>query len=124
MPLLQFYYAGDLPVYATSSVYSGIPSSADQDLEGLRLVEIPWLLGSNPGARVAIAAGGTGSDAYTRLNALGADAFRVQHRFRQLRAGPDALIRGDTGLLTMNPRLQLLRETRMATFEGGELKPR
>lgn len=123
-PLLQFYYAGDLPVYATSSVYSGIPSSADRDLDGIRVAEMPWLLGSNPGARVAIAAGGTGSDAYTRLNALGADAFRVQQRFRQLRAGPDALIRGDTGLLTMNPQLQLLRETRMATFEGGELQPR
>ncbi len=122
-PLLDFYYAGDLPVYALSSVHRGIPDPADADLNGIRLVDLPWLLGSNPAARVAIAAGDTGSDAFTRLNALGADAFLIQQRFRQLGAGPDALLRGDTGLLWMNPRLELVRESRLATFDGGVLRP-
>ena len=86
-------------------------------------MEIPWLLGSNPGVRVAIAAGDTGSDSYTRLNALGADAFLLQSRFSQLGAGVDALLRGDTGLLTLDPALRVRRETRLATFDSGELKP-
>jgi outer membrane PBP1 activator LpoA protein len=121
-PLLAFHYAGNLPIYATSSIYSGIPDARDRDLNGINLVETPWLLGSNPGLRVAIAAGDTGSDNYTRLNALGADAFLLQSSFRQLQAGPDVLIRGDTGLLSMDPQLRIHRELSLATFDGGVLK--
>ncbi len=120
-PLLAFHYAGDLPVWAISSIYSGVPDARDRDLNGIHLVETPWLLGSNPGLRVAIAAGDTGSDNYTRLNALGADAFLLQSRFRQLQAGADALLRGDTGLLSMDPQLRIHRELSLATFDGGDL---
>jgi len=123
-PLLAYYYAGALPVYAMSSIYSGIPDPRDKDLNGINLVDLPWLLGSSPQLRVAIAAGRTGSDNYTRLNALGADAFLLQQRFSQLQAGPDALIQGNTGLLSMNPLLQIERETAAATFAGGKLQPR
>ena len=121
-PLLAYHYAGALPVYATSSVYSGAPDNRDKDLDGINLVETPWLLGSNPGLRVAIATGNTGSDNYTRLNALGADAYRIQTRFTQLQAGSDALISGDTGLLSMDPSLQIRRELSLATFDGGNLR--
>ena len=121
-PLLAFHYAGNLPVYATSSIYSGIPDARDRDLNGINLVETPWLLGSNPGLRVAIAAGDTGSDNYTRLNALGADAFLLQSGFRRLQAGPDWLLRGNTGLLSMDPQLRIHRELSLATFDGGALK--
>jgi outer membrane PBP1 activator LpoA protein len=123
-PLLAFHYAGAIPVYATSSVYTGIPDDRDRDLDGVNLVELPWLLGSNPSLRVAIAAGGTGSDNYTRLNALGADAYLLQSRLAQLRAGPDVLLQGDTGLLTLNPQLQIVRELRPAKFDGGQLRSR
>ena len=121
-PLLAFHYAGALPVYATSSVYSGSPDSRDKDLDDLQLVDLPWLLGSNPTLKSTLAA--ADSDQYPRLNALGADAFRVQSRFLQLQAGPDALLRGDTGLLSLNPQLQIQRELPAATFDGGELQPR
>ena len=123
-PLLAYHYAGSLPVFATSSIYSGLPDSRDKDLNGINLVDIPWLLGSNPALRVAITAGDTGSDSYTRLNALGADAYRLQSRFSQLQAGPDTLVPGDTGLLTLDPGQQILREPRLATFAGGKLQPR
>jgi len=122
-PLLAFHYAGDIPVYAMSSIYSGIPDARDRDLNGINLVETPWLLGANSQLRVAIAAGDTGSDNYTRLNALGADAFLLQSRFSQLRAGPDALLRGSTGLLSMDPQLRIQRELSLATFDEGVLEP-
>lgn len=121
-PLLAFHYAGQLPVYAPSSVYSGSPDPRDVDLNGINLVDLPWLLGSNPALKTKLAT--AGSDHYTRLNALGVDAYRLQSRFRQLQAGPDALIRGDTGLLSMNSRLQMARELPPATFDGGALTPR
>jgi hypothetical protein len=106
-----------------STIYSGIPDARDKDLDGINLVEIPWLLGSSPDLRVAIAAGGTGSDSYARLNALGADAFLLQTRFRQLQAGPDVLLRGNTGFISMDPQLQLHRELSLATFDGGVVRP-
>lgn len=120
-PLLAFHYAGTLPVYATSSIYGGLPDPRDRDLSGARLVELPWLLGSNPSLRVAIAAGGTGSDDFARLNALGADAWLLQTRFAQLQGGADALIRGNTGLLRLDSGLRILREPELATFDGSEL---
>ncbi|MBN7795367.1 penicillin-binding protein activator [Parahaliea mediterranea] len=122
-PLLAFHYAGAVPVYATSSIYSGIPDHRDRDLNGIILADLPWFLGTSPRLRVAITAGDTGSDSYARLNALGADAYLLQSRFGQLRAGPDALLRGNTGLLSMDPQLRIVREPQPATFDGGELKP-
>jgi len=123
-PLLAFHYAGTLPVYATSTIYNGIADPGNRDLNGTRLLATPWLLGANPELRVAIAAGDRDSGAYTLLNALGADAHLLQSEFSRLQSGPDALLRGSTGLLSMNPELQILRETRPATFDRGELTPR
>ncbi len=123
-PLLAFHYAGTLPVYANTGVYSGVPHPGDRDLNGVTLVETPWLLGGNQALRLALDAGERDNGAYTRLNALGADAHLLQSEFGRLQAGPDALLRGNTGLLTMNPDLQILRESLPATFDGGELVPR
>jgi outer membrane PBP1 activator LpoA protein len=121
-PLLAFHYAGKLPVYALSGIYSGVPDERNQDLNGIHLVETPWLLGANPGLRVALAAGDVGEGNYTQLNALGADAFLVQSGFSRLQSGADALFHGNTGLLTMDPNLRIQRELSAAIFDGGALK--
>jgi outer membrane PBP1 activator LpoA protein len=120
-PLLAFHYAGDIPVYTLSNIYNGIPDERDRDLNGIFLVETPWLLGANPGLRVTLAAGDLDGN-YTRLNALGADAYLVQSGFGRLQSGADALFRGNTGLLTMDPTLTIHRELSLATFDGGVLK--
>ncbi|MCB1687556.1 MAG: penicillin-binding protein activator [Halioglobus sp.] len=121
-PLLAFHYAGDLPVYALSTIYSGVPDQRNQDLNGILLAEIPWLLGANPGLRVTLAAGDVGGGNLPTLNALGADAFMVQSGFSRLQSGADALFRGNTGLLTMDPTLTIQRELSAAKFDGGVLK--
>lgn len=123
-PLLAFHYAGKVPVYAVSGIYSGVPDPRDRDLDGINLVEMPWLLGANPELEQAIAAGSGNGAAYKRLHALGADAFLLQTQFRRLEAGPDALLRGNTGLLTMNPQLQIQRELVLSTFDEGAVQPR
>jgi outer membrane PBP1 activator LpoA protein len=122
-PLLAFHYASDLPVYAISNIYNGVPDERNRDLNGIILVETPWLLGANPGLRVTIAAGDIGGN-YTRLNALGADAFLVQSGFARLQSGADALFRGNTGLLSMDPNLTIHRKLSAATFDGGVQKAR
>ncbi len=118
-PLLAFHYAASVPVYAISSIYSGITDPRDRDLDGVRLVEMPWLLGGSAELRNTLAAGST--DSYTRLNALGADAFLVQSQFLRLQAGADALFLGNTGLLSMDPQLQIERELTPAEFDDGEV---
>ena len=123
-PLLAFHYAGTVPVYAVSGIYSGVPDPRDRDLDGINLVEMPWLLGANPELNQTIAAGRGNGTSYTRLNALGADAFLLQTQFRRLQAGPDALLRGNTGLLSMNPQLQIQRELVLSTFDEGAVQPR
>ncbi len=120
-PLLDYHYASDLPVYATSNIYRGVADKRDRDLDGIHLVETPWLLGANPQARAAISAGGIGNNSYTRLNALGADAYLLQTHFSLLQAGEDMLIRGNTGLLSLDPQLHIKRELQSATFDGGAL---
>lgn len=122
-PLLAFLYAGELPVFSVSRIYSGVPNEANRELNGINLVETPWLLGTDTALRVAIAAGGTSRGIYTRLNALGADAFLLQSEFGRLGSGADALLRGNTGLLTMDPQQRIRRELSPATFDGGELIP-
>ena len=123
-PLLAFHYAGNVPVYAISSIYGGVADPRDRDLDGIYLVEMPWLLGANPDLQGALTAGSSGGASYARLNALGADAFLLQTQFRRLQAGPDALLRGNTGLLSMNPQLQIQRELVLATFDEGAITPR
>ena len=120
-PLLAYHYASDLPVYASSNIYRGSADSRDQDLNGINLVEIPWLLGANNSTRAAVSRGDIGSGAYTRLNALGADAYLLQSNFSALQAGDDMLLRANTGLLSLNPQLQIHRELQKATFDGGKL---
>ena len=118
-------HAPDLPAGAGAEVRHGHRvRRLGIALNGINLVETPWLLGASPSLRVAIAAGDTGSDSYTRLNALGADAFLMQWNLPMLQAGPDALLRGNTGLLTMDPGQRIHRDLPLATFEGGKLAPR
>ncbi|MFT6052541.1 MAG: outer membrane PBP1 activator LpoA protein [Halioglobus sp.] len=120
-PLLAYHYAGSLPVYATSSIYRGVPNTRDNDLNGITTLEIPWLLNLDSDAHSAPQKSDFDHDRYARLNALGADAFLIQSRFEQLQAGQDLLILGNTGLLSLSPKLQLKRELSMATFDEGQL---
>ena len=121
-PLLAYHYAGDVPVYATSSIYRGTPDPADRDLSGIQLVETPWLLGQSEALRTTLEAAQSGAQEYSRLNALGADAYLLQARLSQLQAGPAVHIRGHTGLLSLNAALHIARELKPATFDGGALK--
>ena len=121
-PLFAFHYAAQVPVYTLSNAYSGLEGPSNRDLKGMHLVEIPWFLGEQPELRVAIAAGDTDSDNYARLNALGADAWLVQSQFARLRNGPEALFRGSTGLLTLDPSLRIRREATLAVFDGEGIR--
>ncbi|MND92512.1 Penicillin-binding protein activator LpoA precursor [compost metagenome] len=123
-PTLNFQYAGDVPVYATSHLYS---ASGDvnqyNDMNGIRFCETPWLLDTNNSLRQQVvtqwpqAAGSLG-----RLYAMGIDAYSLAPRLGQLKALPDNRIEGFSGSLSMNPNQRIERQLPWAEFSGGQVK--
>ncbi|WP_313651016.1 penicillin-binding protein activator, partial [Pseudomonas soli] len=123
-PTLNFQYAGDVPVYATSNLYS---ASGDvnqyNDMNGIRFCETPWLLDTTNSLRQQVvqqwpqAAGSLG-----RLYAMGVDAYSLAPRLGQLKALPDNRVEGLSGSLSMNPSQRVERQLPWAEFAGGQVK--
>lgn len=123
-PTLNFQYAGDVPVYATSNLYS---ASGDvnqyNDMNGIRFCETPWLLDSSNSLRQQVvqqwpqAAGSLG-----RLYAMGVDAYSLAPRLGQLKALPDNRVMGLSGSLSINANQRVERQLPWAEFAGGQIK--
>lgn len=123
-PTLNFQYAGDVPVYATSNLYS---ASGDvnqyTDMNGIRFCETPWLLDNTNSLRQQVvqqwpqAAGSLG-----RLYAMGVDAYSLAPRLGQLKALPDNRVEGLSGSLSINTNQRIERQLPWAEFSGGQVK--
>lgn len=118
-PQLRFFDAGDIPVYATSRIYSGEPDAArNQDLDGVRFPTTPWAL-AHPTARdipdVASLRGG----AMGALFALGQDAWNLLPWLELMRQDPDFSFPGQSGFYRMDRAGRLHRDPAWAEFRGG-----
>ena len=130
-PQIRFHRGLGLPIVATSHAYSGTPDpQADSDMDGMLLVETPWLLLpaehlDAPAAPAALAAVWPESrQRLPRLYALGEDAYRLSRFVRALeRASRDAGIVATTGRLSVNAEGQVLRALPAGRFSGGRLEP-
>lgn len=123
-PTLAFHYASDLPVYATSHIYTGAADSkSDRDLNGVRFNTMPWLLNGQYPEKTLLEEHARVSAIYSRLHALGVDAFRLYPRLPQLERVPQARLYGATGALRMRPGGLLEREQVWAHFQGGQVLP-
>ncbi|MGL4317948.1 MAG: penicillin-binding protein activator, partial [Pseudomonas sp.] len=123
-PTLAFQYAGDVPVYATSHLYTGGANPGQyMDLEGIRFCETPWLLDANDPLRQQVdsqwpqAAGSLG-----RLYAMGVDAYRLAPRLSQLKALPDSRVEGLSGNLSLNAAQRVERQLPWAEFRNGQVQ--
>lgn len=118
-PLINYHYAGELPVYALSTADDGRAGlAASSDLEGLRLPVMPWRIGAAP---PGLAAGG---DAFASLHALGVDAYTLARLSHRLSSGLGLRYRGFTADLGVSADGVLLRELPMAEFDRGEITAR
>ena len=129
-PQIRFHHGIGLPVIATSHAYSGHDDpEADQDMNGLDLVEIPWLTGSTqapPLKTIQSAATHAWPKLATsqpRLMALGADAYRLAAPLDVLAAEPTLSIPGLTGRLAVDGNGVIHRGLDGARIDGGHLKP-
>jgi len=123
-PTFAFHYAGKIPVYSTSQVYSGQPNpKADRDLNGIRFNTMPWLFDTTSKEKQAVAQHTKSAAVYGRLHALGADAFRLYARLPQLEQVPDMRIYGATGALHMLSDRRIEREQIWVRFRNGDAQP-
>jgi outer membrane PBP1 activator LpoA protein len=120
IPALKFHHAGDLPVYATSHVYSGsLDRSADRDLDGLIFCDLPWTLTSNNIFKTSFDSIWKDQRAYTRLFALGVDAYNIVQNIEYLQLHDYARFSGETGNISMDENQRLHRELLWAQFRNG-----
>jgi uncharacterized protein len=126
-PQIRFYFAGDIPAYATSDAFEP-DSSANQDLDGLNFPEMPWTLGSGLADSVRLAAHSAwpvDGPPRDRLFAFGFDAYRL---LAALRASPSETaaalsaisVGGLTGELSIDAGGRVRRELEWAQLRNGQ----
>lgn len=120
LPQLKFHQASDLQVYATSHAFSGtIDKRADRDINQLVYCDIPWALDQNANKRAVEKYWPDSNKHYTRLFALGADAFHLIPYLERLKARSHERFNGYTGNLYLDPLMRIHRELVWAQFQNG-----
>lgn len=127
-PLFNFYFAEDLPVFATSSVYAGKPTPGkDQDMNDVMFCDMPWLLSKDKRSYDTRALINhhwpQAANQYARLFAMGVDAYDLSAHVRQLHAYPHTKYQGATGFLSLGPDYRVNRDLVWAKFSKGLPEP-
>lgn len=122
-PTLAFFYAEDIPVYATSHVNVPIDSRLDTlDLNGIRFCDIPWKLTNRDATqKLVVDTWGAASNQLAPFYALGVDVHRLYPRLQQLREFSDEPVYGSTGILSLNEDNVVERTLMWARFHDGEI---
>jgi uncharacterized protein len=121
-PQIRFYFAGDIPAYATSDAFEPDPN-ANQDLDGLDFPEMPWTLGSGLADSVRVAARNAwpvGGPPRDRLFAFGFDAYRLLVALRNASPGGAVSVDGLTGQLSLDAGGRVRRELEWAQLRDGQ----
>ncbi|MBX8498065.1 penicillin-binding protein activator [Pseudomonas cichorii] len=123
-PTMVFQYAGDVPVYATSHLFTNSNDQAQYlDLNGVRFCETPWLLNANDPLRQQVTAQWPqASGSLGRLYAMGIDAYRLAPRLGQLKTLPESRIDGLSGSLSLSPSRRVERQLPWAEFVDGKVQ--
>ena len=121
-PTLAFFYADDIPVYATSHVHEYSESRIDAiDLNGIRFCDIPWKLTSGDKIQKKIQKFWRSSQStLAPFFALGIDAYRLYPRLSQLKEIPGERLFGATGILTLRNNT-VVRKLMWAQFKNGNV---
>ncbi|MDE0310227.1 MAG: penicillin-binding protein activator [Acidiferrobacterales bacterium] len=126
-PHIDFLKAHDVPVYATSRIFSGeVDKIADQDLDGIRFADMNWLVDQGDTARTlrkklssehALSAG------LNRIYAMGVDTYNLIPRLDTLRRNPNARHHGITSTMAVDEKGRVLREPMWVQFADGTPEP-
>ncbi len=123
-PQLKFYHATDVPVYATSHVYTGnLNPERDRDMDGLMFGDMPWVLTggtTHRGLRTELSPYiSKAGKRLQRLYALGIDSFNIIAALSPLRQYPYQRYDGETGSLSLDAKQRLHRQLTWVRFRSG-----
>ena len=122
VPQLRARGFPDLPILATSHVYSGNPNRGlDRDLDGVEFCDAPWMYGLAAGLpeRTELARNLATADNAPRLFAFGIDAFRLLPYLEWLEKNPEAYVAGAAGQLSIDDFGRVHRGLAWLRFDGG-----
>ena len=128
-PFLKYLHLDNLPVYATSHVYTGRSNtSQDSDLNGVLFPNIPWYLpelysDSSPmpykDSYQRLNGDGKASITMLKLNAMGVDAYELALRLAHFNDTPNSTLEGATGTLHLDANHRFQRQLPWARFQQG-----
>ncbi|MFT7387915.1 MAG: outer membrane PBP1 activator LpoA protein [Candidatus Endobugula sp.] len=125
-PTLNFYYASDVPVYATSQLYSSTNSkSKNIDLNDIKLTIMPWLIRNDIPEKNTLSENGEITPDYEKLYALGVDSFLLYSRLSQLSQLSQLSsqhLYGATGKLSIRNNNRIYRQQLWAQMINGKLQ--
>ncbi len=124
-PQLRFFYAGDIPTYATSDAYDGA-GAINQDADGLMFPDMPWVLTASAAVTRAKAAlrsayGDTGAPR-GKLFAFGYDAWTIAVGLRAAGGSSLTPVAGLTGNLSLDANRRVRRELEWAQIRGAGIR--
>ncbi|MDP2784845.1 MAG: penicillin-binding protein activator [Sulfurimicrobium sp.] len=120
--LLRPYLNLDTPMYATSQIYAGKNTPEKyHDLNGVRFIDMPWLLQPDHVAVMAYPRPQAPLSAdLERLYALGIDAWRLALLLQTTPTDAPLNLDGVTGRLSLGSAHQINREGVLAVFRDGD----
>lgn len=127
VPLLKYYYAGDLPIYSISTVYSGSPKpELDSDINDIHFCDIPWVI-QNPdlfdhnlqNIYKQIATNPLGPLDHNKFYALGIDAYNLAITLPTLLNNPQNGIEGASGVLYLDNFNHIYRKLQWVQISNG-----
>jgi outer membrane PBP1 activator LpoA protein len=124
LPLLRFYYAGSIPVYATSIVYTGMPNAQhDKDLNNLQFTIMPWVITPTLEAQALRKQAETlwskNFKSNSQLYGFGIDAYDAMIRLNQTKKLPANGLPGNSGTLMLQKDHRIRANLLWAQFQQG-----
>ena len=121
MPAFKFHHAGDIQVYSTSHVYTGkINRELDRDLNGLIFCDLPWVLQNTSPLLSTFKKNWPQQENFTRLFALGVDAYHLIYNLDYLENKDYAFYAGQTGNIQLTASNRITRKLLWAKFYRGK----
>jgi len=126
-PQLRFHHAADVPLYTTSSAYSGSKQSSQEnkDMNGIFICDSKWMLSlpenAGPMRQQLYELWPQQMERYARLFALGIDAYQLPSQLRWLEINPNESYEGVTGRLNLTAQKQVQRTLKWGQFSKGKI---
>lgn len=122
-PQLNYFFAGDIPVYATSHIFSGTHDAlVDRDMNEVMFSDMPWVLDTAASKPLRDTIQRLWPDTayrFERLYALGVDSFNLITQLPRLNAYRYERVQGETGNLGLDDSNHIRRQLLWARFIDG-----